>query len=372
MSVPGTVAPRESIGPEADRVYRFEHSGRAGELVPIALGNAILSLVTLTIYRFWAKTRVRRYLWGRTSLLGDDFEYTGTGGELFKGFLAALFLALLPLGLLSAAMGLWIAPGTALDVVSHVCVFLLVIFLVGVALYRARRYRFSRTVWRGVRAGQTGSSVNYGLKYFAFTLLLPVTLGWSYPWQSYSLMRQAMENSWFGDRRFTFDGGMGPLYRRFALFWLVVAGLTVASFVVTALVMEHGTTSGDQDEAVRAYIEVGAGLHLPLISVIGGLGFIWYKAGEIGHFARCTSFEGLSFSFDAGSGSLLWLWFGNLLISVFTLGLGYPFAQMRTFRYVCDRLAAAGTTDLDAIVQNADTGPGIGEGLADAFDVGAV
>ena len=34
------------------------------------------------VYRFWGKTRVRRYLWGRVSFQGDRAEYTGTGREL--------------------------------------------------------------------------------------------------------------------------------------------------------------------------------------------------------------------------------------------------------------------------------------------------
>jgi hypothetical protein len=45
---------------------------------------------------------------------------------------------------------------------------------------------------------------------------------------------------------------------------------------------------------------------------------------------------------------------------------------MRVFRFVCDRLSAGGEIDIDAIIQNAEKRSGLGEGLADAFDVGAV
>ena len=68
----------------------FEHDGRVSELLPIVLLNALLNVLTLSLYRFWGKTRVRRYLWDNTNLLGDRLEYTGTGGELFKGFLFVL------------------------------------------------------------------------------------------------------------------------------------------------------------------------------------------------------------------------------------------------------------------------------------------
>ncbi len=45
---------------------------------------------------------------------------------------------------------------------------------------------------------------------------------------------------------------------------------------------------------------------------------------------------------------------------------------MRTFRYVAGRLAIKGETDFEAIRQSLAAAPARGEGLAEAFDVGAV
>ncbi|MDP6709654.1 MAG: DUF898 family protein, partial [Alphaproteobacteria bacterium] len=72
------------------QVLQLEHDGRVGELLPIVLINALLNIVTLTIYRFWAKSRVRRYLWSGMRMTSDRFEYTGSGMELFLGFLIVL------------------------------------------------------------------------------------------------------------------------------------------------------------------------------------------------------------------------------------------------------------------------------------------
>ena len=60
---------------------RLEYDGARGPVAKIAVSNALLTLVTLGVYRFWGKTRVRRYLWSRASFLGDRAEYTGTGGS---------------------------------------------------------------------------------------------------------------------------------------------------------------------------------------------------------------------------------------------------------------------------------------------------
>jgi uncharacterized membrane protein YjgN (DUF898 family) len=100
--------------------------------------------------------------------------------------------------------------------------------------------------------------------------------------------------------------------------------------------------------------------------------YAWYKAKELAYFAECTSFEGLSFRFDATTRSLLRLVLGNYLIIILTLSFGYPYAQLRNFRYLCQRLEATGEVDFASIRQSAAARPSVGEGLADAFDVGTI
>ena len=78
----------------------FGFSGSWKEFAPIALTNLLLTIVTLGIYRFWAKTRERRYLWSHTRFIDDTLEWTGTGKELFIGFIMAAVLVLFPLVLL--------------------------------------------------------------------------------------------------------------------------------------------------------------------------------------------------------------------------------------------------------------------------------
>ena len=90
-----TVSSREE---EALPEYGLEFDGNFRGLLPIVLVNLLLTIITLGLYRFWARTKVRKYLWGSVRLHGDAFEYTGTGKELFIGFLIVLFLVFLPLG----------------------------------------------------------------------------------------------------------------------------------------------------------------------------------------------------------------------------------------------------------------------------------
>src|SRR6185369_14167236 len=77
-----------SGAPAGDRAIRFTGSWR--EYFPIAATNALLIICTLGIYRFWASARQRRYLWSRTHFIDDQLEWTGTGKEMFLGFLIVI------------------------------------------------------------------------------------------------------------------------------------------------------------------------------------------------------------------------------------------------------------------------------------------
>ena len=62
----------------------------AAALFPLALGTGLLSVVSLGIYRFWAKARIRRFVWSNIRVGDDALEFTGTGLEMFLGFLVAV------------------------------------------------------------------------------------------------------------------------------------------------------------------------------------------------------------------------------------------------------------------------------------------
>ncbi len=84
-------APAGAAGP-------VEFTGQRGPLFRLLLKNAVFKLLTLWIYRFWAKTWIRRYFWNNIRIDRDPLEYTGLPSELFIGFLIVLGI-LVPLGM---------------------------------------------------------------------------------------------------------------------------------------------------------------------------------------------------------------------------------------------------------------------------------
>ena len=77
MPTPASGPPPEASGSGPLRRPLFHGTG--GTLFGIHVVNTLLTLVTLGFYYFWAKTRLRRYLFSHTEIEGDRFAYHGTG-----------------------------------------------------------------------------------------------------------------------------------------------------------------------------------------------------------------------------------------------------------------------------------------------------
>jgi uncharacterized membrane protein YjgN (DUF898 family) len=191
----------------------------------LLIRGAALLMVTLGIYRFWLTTDVRRFLWSNTEIAGEALEYTGTPLELLLGFLVAIailipvyagfFLAALDLGILGKLSGLVAFAG--LGVLGQY------------AIYRARRYRLTRTVYRGLRFHQEGSAWAYAFRAMLWWTITALSAGLAYPFQLASLERYKMRNTFYGDLGGSFEAsGFILLLRGFPMWLLVIAPLALA------------------------------------------------------------------------------------------------------------------------------------------------
>jgi uncharacterized membrane protein YjgN (DUF898 family) len=89
------------------------------------------------------------------------------------------------------------------------------------AIYRARRYRMTRTVWRGVRFWMTGSGSNYALRASLWGLAMIFTLGLVLPWRDAALERYKMQHTHYGDLQGSFEGRGGEFFKRAWWLWLL-------------------------------------------------------------------------------------------------------------------------------------------------------
>ncbi len=150
-------APPPAEPPPAPNGARFAGPERA--FWRLLTRGAMLLFVTLGIYRFWLATDVRRFLWSNTEIAGDGLEYIGTARELLLGFLIAIVL------LVPVNVGFFLAAfsGGTLGQMAGTLAFAVLALFGQFAVYRARRYRLTRTVYRGLRFHQTGSAWRYAV-----------------------------------------------------------------------------------------------------------------------------------------------------------------------------------------------------------------
>jgi uncharacterized membrane protein YjgN (DUF898 family) len=214
MSVPSVSPPASPA--QGNKIAHFV--GDTGDYWRLLIRGNVLVAVTLGIYRFWLTTDMRRFLWSHTQIGGETLEYTGRGIELFLGFLIAIAV-LVPIyvGVIGVSFAIpgWQDLGTS--------ILFLVLFVLGqFAVYRARRYRLTRTVFRGVRLHQNGSAWIYAFRAVAWWIPVFLTLGLAYPWAQANLERYKMRHTFFGDMPGRFDGTGTSLFLRYIVLWLIL------------------------------------------------------------------------------------------------------------------------------------------------------
>lgn len=190
--------------------------GDRSEFCELAIRGAKLEFFTLGFYRFWLATDIRRHLWSQTIIGDDAAEYTGRGKELLIGFLVALAI-LVPIYLAYFLAGLEaerIKAFASLPLVALLYVFGQFV------VYRARRYRLTRTVWRGVRFWMDGSGWAYTLRASLWGILVVLTLGLALPWREAALERYKMRHSYYGSLRGRFEAQGWEFFKRGWWLWL--------------------------------------------------------------------------------------------------------------------------------------------------------
>jgi uncharacterized membrane protein YjgN (DUF898 family) len=247
--------------------------GKEKDYWRLMIRGALLLMATLGIYRFWLATDMRRFLWANTETSGETLEYTGTPIELLTGFLIAIAI-LVPLyaGIFLAALDLGVV-GQLAGVIG----FVMLAVLGKYAAYRARRYRLSRTVFRGLRFHQTGSAWRYALLSVMWWVIIGLTFGLAYPWSQTSLERYKLKHTHYGDLSGHFAASPWKLFAHGIALWLVVVAPLVVgigvliAFVDWAALVEAASQGGDN---VLGRIE-GSNMRLAVGIVVALSAGIW-------------------------------------------------------------------------------------------------
>src|SRR6202451_3324603 len=229
-----TLVPPPSTPPEPPPPLPVAFTGDRGEFRRLVTRGAGLELITVGFYRFWLATDIRRHLWSNTIIDGDAAEYTGRARELLIGFLFALAI-LVPIYLAYFLVGLEVERFKAF---ASIPLFLFFYLFGQFAIFRARRYRLTRTVWRGVRFWMDGSGWAYAMRAGLWGLLSLITLGLALPWREAALERYKMRHCYYGDLQGSFEGRGSELFKRGWKWWLMALSPIIIGLAL--LVMNAG------------------------------------------------------------------------------------------------------------------------------------
>ncbi len=307
------------------RNYDLKFIGTGKEFFSIFIVNWLLTIVTLGIYYPWAKANRLEYIYGNTELEKSRFKFHGTGLEMFKGFIIAIAGLLVVFGLAFAIVYIF------QSVLFIFVVYLILFALIPFAIHGTLKYRMSRTTWRGIRFGYRGNRVELIQKFIGWALLTVVTFGIYAPWMNIKLRTYVVSNIRMGSAKFNFKGDGGSYF-----------GLMVGGYLLTILTL--GIYSFWWRRDIYAY-------HIDNS---------WLEHNDQKIKLKYTGTGGDFFVTD-----LL-----NLLTIVFTLGFGFPWAEVRKLNLMMNKIQMTGNIELDDLQQTEqDYKDAAGEDIGDLLNV---
>ena len=274
---------------------KTDYAGRGAPMFRLALKTGLLTVLTFGFYRFWMKTRMRRYYWSAIRPGGQPLEFTGTATEMLTGFLTAVVFLAFYIGIVNLLLMFFSFSLFSGQAPAYVVSFVGLIPLIFFAQYRARRYIFARTRWRGIRFG-----LEPGVKGFVWRSILwwsatVLTAGLLFPAQVWALEKYRTDRTWYGDAQFAQGGGWKSLFGAMKHVYL---GAAIAGGGAAA---EYSL----EDEIWLVAIAMGA--------VWTALGWAYWKAHRFKRLTEQKTVAGAGFHCTPRPGKLVGIYLGGSL-----------------------------------------------------------
>ncbi len=297
---------------------KTDFAGEKGDMFALALKTGLLTVLTLGLYRFWAKTRLRRWYWSAVRPGGMGLEYLGTAHEKIMGF----FVAIIALAIYIAVFNL-VALEVTVEVmhggISPQTLILAAIPLLGfpvffMARYRTRHYILSRTTWLGVRFGMDPGAWGYAWRSCMYWLLTILTLGLFWPLKTYQLEKYLTDRSWYGTAQFKQHGHPFMLYGLAVPFLALIAAVLYVSYEVGRIMLADTQTL--EELVYVSWLSLSYFLLVPLIIIAG----IYFRVASIRAMAcRKELGDGMKFEFNPKTRKLLRIRFFGIWLTSFLL-----------------------------------------------------
>lgn len=307
------------VVPSPVAVHQARYRGESATLMAIHVVNLLLTMLTAGFYYFWGKARLQSYIYGQLEFAGARFAYLGTGKEFFRGWRKVIGFVV---AILVVQFLVELNDKTELQLWGLVYFYAILLVISPLAIVGIRRFRMSRTAWRGIRFSFRGNTRDFMKVFMPGAILTALTCGLYYPYFAVKTKTYLVEHTYIGRDPFRYDGRGGDL------FGPCVKGLLLAppSF---------------------------------------GLAWLGFHARKVNYDWAHTTFRGARFQSNLDGAGLFGLWFSNAVLLLLTLGLAWPWAQVRSLEYQLQHLTLVGEVDWDAITLDGQDGDATGEQLGE-------
>jgi uncharacterized membrane protein YjgN (DUF898 family) len=368
--------------PDASRQFVFAATGST--YFRIWIVNLLLTVITIGLYSPWAKVRRLRYFYGNTLFDGSPFEFHGRPIALLKGRLIGLVLLVAYTQAAKVSLTFWF------------CVVAVLFALLPWLLWKSFRFRFANSSFRGIHFGFDGS---VGQAYATFVPLMLMVLGPAIvlvvaqnasgpvpnlrslaqyyvalavvlvlaPWFYFRLRAYQHRHARLGATSFGFDGRVRTAYSIairafvFSIGFAILGGLAGALAGGIVWMVLHQVAP----RLATTWSPAVAGIGVFYLVVLSSLSF---NRAMIQNFVWNHSLlADCRFVSTVGRTRLWWIELVNLVLTLATLGMFWPFAVVRSMRYRIGSLSWNG--DSDALVGSASAASvgATGEETAELF-----
>lgn len=342
-AIPPALPPTTPSSPaeiqDGPRNLQFAFHGKGDEYFRIWIVNLLLSIVTLGIYSAWAKVRREQYFHRNLVLDEAGFDYHANPIAILKGRIIAV--------LLFAA----VSASEHIHPLLHTLALFLSIFVIPWLIMRSMRFRAYNSSYRGLRFAFVGTYGGALKAYVGYGFIVLITLGLCMPMWIRETHKYIINNLRYGHGEFHCELLAADIFIFTLKAWLVAMGVIMLGGVFAALLPKLIIVS--MIITAIAYISVLPYIRMTLTN------YVWSRA----------ELDDNDFSSEMKFKPYFGIVLRNLLFTVLTLGLYWPWAKVNLAHYRAACTSLSMSSGLDHFMATAaEHVSAFGDAAVDIFD----
>lgn len=293
----------------------LQFKGKGLAYFKIHFVNTLLRILSLSLLHPWAKVREINYVCNTLSLGGTSFEFTGTTKAFFNGYIKTFFVFVL---LFSLCFFGGLTAGHYRETMLGPVIYTLFVFgytlgiyfVCPIVLHGSLSYRLNNALWKNISPSYVGKLSALTPLCFSGMVLTLLSAGIYEAWFRVKLTRYLLQHVRFGNLRFDFSGSPQKLF--------------------------------------LIYLK---GISLSILTL--GIYSIWFVKQvydyHVNNIVVKKDDQEFNLHSDANPLDAFEMVIGNILLVVFTLGIGISWAYMRYYRFLINHCIIPADFNLDTI-----------------------